>query len=48
MSLWQAGDYVRNLPEWQTTKNAVDDAYDLATDVVQLFGGLGTPSYFRY
>lgn len=48
MSLWQAGDYVRNLPEWQTTKNAVDDAYDLAIDVVELFGGLGTPSYFRY
>ena len=48
MSLWQSGDYVRNLPEWQTTKNAVDDAYEMASDFAQLFGGLGTPSYFRY
>ena len=47
MSQWEADNYVRGLEEWIYTRNAEDDAYAFATDVVQLFGGLGTPSYFR-
>jgi len=47
MSQWEADNYVRGLEEWKYTRNAEDDAYAFATDVAQLFGGLGTPSYFR-
>tara|TARA_B100000949_G_scaffold234474_2_gene253660 strand:+ start:180 stop:1877 length:1698 start_codon:yes stop_codon:yes gene_type:complete len=47
MSQWEADNYVRGLEEWNYTRNAEDDAYAFATDVAQLFGGLGTPSYFR-
>lgn len=41
MALAQAGDYFRNRDEWRYTKNANDLSYDMAEQVITMFGGLG-------
>ena len=41
MALAQAGDYFRSRDEWRYTKNANDLAYDMAEQVITMFGGLG-------
>ena len=41
MALAQAGDYFRSRDEWRSTKNANDLSYDMAEQVITMFGGLG-------
>ena len=41
MALAQAGDYFRSRDEWRYTKNANDLSYDMAEQVITMFGGLG-------
>jgi hypothetical protein len=41
MALGNAGDYFRNRDEWRYTNNAGDVAYDMAQEVITMFGGLG-------
>lgn len=41
MVLANAGDYFRSRDEWRYTKNAGDVAYDVAQEVITMFGGLG-------
>ena len=41
MALGNAGDYFRSRDEWRYTNNAGDVAYDMAQEVITMFGGLG-------
>ena len=41
MSLYEMGQYVRTLPEWQTTNNAKTSARNLADFVAKKFGSVG-------
>ena len=41
MALGNAGDYFRSRDEWRYTNNASDVAYDIAQEVITMFGGLG-------